>query len=335
MPDNSRPPLPPKQLRLHNQAASIRQSLTKLKSIQDDEDDLNGDKTLDWGTKACTLIARICGKDSSQFTTLNRLLVNFNKVKTNLNLEGFPIFYLGKNEYHRNATKALSEVHDSLIIKLRELGIPKNYFRTKDELDKWSKAGGKVLPPWPKEDIIPTPMPTPVPAPKNKVFVSHAHSDKDIVQELVAILELIGLRHNQIFCTAVPGYGIPLGDNLFERLKAELNDNAAVIFVLSDNFYNRPICLAEMGAAWVLSSSHAPVIVPPFKYNQIEGVIKNTIAITINNADDLNLLAEWVAKEFGITIASGSRWEHNRARILGQINGLIKDRITAKESEAK
>lgn len=168
---------------------------------------------------------------------------------------------------------------------------------------------------------------------RRKVFISHSSLDTDIVDELLDILKLIGLRQDQIFCSSIPGYGIPLGDHLFERLKSELSDDIAVIFVLSENFYNSPICLAEMGAAWVLSRDHAPLVVPPFSFSKVQGVLKNTIGITINNKHDINGLSEWIEREFGITNTSGRDWERSRDKILKRITGYIDADTAAKEAK--
>ena len=54
-----------------------------------------------------------------------------------------------------------------------------------------------------------------------RVFISHAAPDARFVEELIEILEMIGSR-TQIFCTSFSGYGIDLGDNFLEAIKAEL-----------------------------------------------------------------------------------------------------------------
>ena len=43
-----------------------------------------------------------------------------------------------------------------------------------------------------------------------KIFISHASKDKNYVSSIVKLLEFIGLRQEKLFCTSVPGYGIPL-----------------------------------------------------------------------------------------------------------------------------
>ena len=44
-----------------------------------------------------------------------------------------------------------------------------------------------------------------------KVFISHSSKDKEIVEELIEVLETINIESNQIFCTSFEGYGIEIG----------------------------------------------------------------------------------------------------------------------------
>ena len=106
-----------------------------------------------------------------------------------------------------------------------------------------------------------------------KIFISHSSKDKNIVEELIDLLESIGVKPSQIFCSSFEGYGIPLGSNFLETIKQEISKNVLVLFVLSENFYSSPSCLCEMGATWVLSRENIPMVVPPFTFEKIEGVI--------------------------------------------------------------
>lgn len=111
----------------------------------------------------------------------------------------------------------------------------------------------------------------------NKVFISHAGLDVAVVTELILLLRALGLQNEQIFCTSVPGYKIRLGTrNFLDAIKDEIRSGAVVIFLLSKNFYDSPVCLAEMGAAWVLDSDMIPLVLPPFEFRDVKGVIPFT-----------------------------------------------------------
>lgn len=107
-----------------------------------------------------------------------------------------------------------------------------------------------------------------------KIFISHASTDKDYVEKIVDLLIDIGIRENQIFCSSVPGFGIPLGKDIYEYLREEFIDNDLhVIFALSNNYYASVACMNEMGAAWVLQNDYDVILLPGFNYSEIKGAI--------------------------------------------------------------
>jgi hypothetical protein len=154
----------------------------------------------------------------------------------------------------------------------------------------------------------------------SKVFISHASGDSTIVEEVIEILESIGLDSNQIFCTSFEGYGIDLGDNFLDAIKEELSSECLVIFLLSKKFYESQVCLCEMGATWVLAKEHIPVLIPPLDFSDIKGVIPLTQGFKINEPLKLNIFKEKIEKIFSIkSPLTMSTWERKRDRILTRI----------------
>ncbi len=161
-----------------------------------------------------------------------------------------------------------------------------------------------------------------------KVFISHSSKDIQYVEELIECLETIGLSSRNIFCTSFEGYGIDLGDNFLETIKEKLSDDTLVLFVLTKNFYASPICLCEMGAAWVQSKEHIPILVPPFDFKNIQGVIPLTQGFKINEPLKLNLFKEKVEKLFELSPKSSvSTWERKRDQIITRLNKKIAEVI--------
>lgn len=162
--------------------------------------------------------------------------------------------------------------------------------------------------------------------PLSKIFISHASKDSEIVEEIIEVLESIGLESTQIFCTSFEGYGIDLGENFLDEIKNELSSNSMVILILSANFFQSPICLCEMGATWVLAKQHIPIVIPPLDYKDIKGVIPLTQGFKINEPLKLNLFKEKIEKVFSIKdTLSTSTWERKRDRIIKRIDQSIKN----------
>lgn len=150
------------------------------------------------------------------------------------------------------------------------------------------------------------------------VFISHAEADKKFANEIVTLLEFIGIKGKEnLLCTSVDGYRIPLGRDIIEYLRDTFNEiNLFVVILHTHNYYTRPVCMNEMGAAWALKTKYFSVLAPDFSFNEMTGVVKNKdVAIKIG-ADDcearINQLKNELVEFFGLPNPDEDRWPHYR-----------------------
>ncbi len=108
-----------------------------------------------------------------------------------------------------------------------------------------------------------------------EVFISHAEKDKKVARKLVDLLEFIGIKGKEkLFCSSAPGYEIPLDKNIFDYLREQFEKHELyVIFLLSQNYYDRVITLNEMGAAWVTKTKYSSILIKGLDYQEMKGVI--------------------------------------------------------------
>lgn len=162
-------------------------------------------------------------------------------------------------------------------------------------------------------------------APFEKIFISHATLDKDYVELVIQLLNDMGVPkdNEKIFCSSFEGYGIPLGEKIFDYLKNQFNQNILVIFMLSKNYYNSVPCLNEMGATWITSRAYHSILLPHFDFKNITGAIDPTkICFRINDSEKLNSFKDMILSSFNLTQINGSIWERDRKRFLDQIEKL-------------
>lgn len=166
---------------------------------------------------------------------------------------------------------------------------------------------------------------------QNKIFISHSSRDMAFVQPLVELFEHIGLTSENMFCSSIPGYNVPLDKNIFDYLKEQFdNYNLRVVFVLSENYYNSPASLNEMGAAWVLRHKYTSILIPQFDFVDIKGVIdKMQISIKLDSEKTelkarLNELRDTIVKEFEIktSLASQNIWERHRDEFINKVSSM-------------
>ena len=105
-----------------------------------------------------------------------------------------------------------------------------------------------------------------------KVFISHSGEDVAFVNELVKLLEFLGVDTPQkLLCSSIKGYQIPTSEEFAEYILKQFYDyNLFVIIVHSHNYYSSPYSLNEMGAAWVLKTDFFSFLIKGFEYNDME-----------------------------------------------------------------
>lgn len=121
-----------------------------------------------------------------------------------------------------------------------------------------------------------------------KIFISHAHKDKLLVDAFVNLLTKAGIPEEQIVSSSTPGMQLHTGNSLYAELRKELShEKLFVIFMLSENFYASPVCLNEMGAAWIRDVKCGIILLPGFAFGLVKGVIceKDLIGIALNAYD--------------------------------------------------
>lgn len=158
-----------------------------------------------------------------------------------------------------------------------------------------------------------------------KVFVSHAHADKDLVEEFRDdILGTgCGLNAADVFVSSIPASGVPSGEDLLSFVRERVEATDLVIAIVTPTYQTRPVCLAEMGAAWGVSGKLFPALAPGVDRKSLEGVL-GTVAIRY--LDEVELLDEVHRRvaETGHTMPSAPEWTRAKSKWLNKVGPLAK-----------
>ena len=162
---------------------------------------------------------------------------------------------------------------------------------------------------------------------KPKIFISHNTVDKPFVEKIVQLIESIGVKRQDIFCSSIPGYGVPNSQDIFEFLREQFEKyELFIVFVHSTNYYNSPISLNEMGAAWVLRSKYISFLLPNFDFSSMTGIINaRTAGIKLDAdiyeaKDRLNQFKNELIEIFGLSLNEGITWERTRDKFIQEVN---------------
>ena len=133
---------------------------------------------------------------------------------------------------------------------------------------------------------------------KNKIFISHASADSELIDAFVRFLkDGFNMSHNDFFCTSISGT-LKLGYDFIPQIKDNLINCSKVIFLISESYLNSFFCIAELGAAWATEQNICPLIIPPVKFSDLDRTpLLGIQALSIVNIDDIAVLRDSFIRE--------------------------------------
>ena len=163
-------------------------------------------------------------------------------------------------------------------------------------------------------------------AKKSMLFISHSSEDEAIASSLVTMLRTLGFNKKNLFCSSVPGYDIPEGEDIYDALVTKFMEyDIYVILLLSKNYYDSVACLNEMGATWVLKAKYSTIVCPGFTVPEIKGAVNpRKMAVVLNDSKrvngKLNQLKDHLIEFFHLPeVEDDTIWKNDRNEFFNSI----------------
>ncbi|HEY3295159.1 MAG TPA: toll/interleukin-1 receptor domain-containing protein [bacterium] len=157
-----------------------------------------------------------------------------------------------------------------------------------------------------------------------EIFISHSSKDKPLAQSLVKLLQLgLGVGRERIFCSSLAGMDIPAGKDFKEHIKLKLGVAKTVIVMASENYFDSPFCLCELGATWALSNDLFPLLIPPLSYDDAKVVLRELQIEQINASNGLNKLKDRLVNQLRLNTPDTTGWEDSRNDFLGGLASVL------------
>ena len=123
-----------------------------------------------------------------------------------------------------------------------------------------------------------------------RLFVSHAHKDKDIAIALVDAVEAAMVPKAGILCTSHTKreYQEPENEDVSEHLRVHLTDSPCVLGVLTPNSVKSPWCLFELGGAWALASRTFPLLAGGLSKESLPAALKGYDAAQLTKPEEIS-----------------------------------------------
>lgn len=146
-----------------------------------------------------------------------------------------------------------------------------------------------------------------------RIFVSHASADKVFVDEFVAQVLRLGceLKPSEIFYSSGADTGVPLGKDLLTYVRTEVDEADLVIAVVSPTYQTRPVCVAELGAAWSVAGKLVPLLTPGLSRSTLEGVLPPLLTKHIDDRAALDELHDLIGEVVGHTSTTPTWGEYS------------------------
>lgn len=141
-----------------------------------------------------------------------------------------------------------------------------------------------------------------------RLFISHAAADKPLANLFQRFFILSGVPRERIFYSSARDTGIPAGRGSREFLKETLRGKPFVIELITKTFLQRPMCLMELGAAWVLDVPTFPIVVPPLQRSEVISQIGDVHLPHLGETEELDdlfdELHDRVQRDLGVPLSS-------------------------------
>jgi hypothetical protein len=159
---------------------------------------------------------------------------------------------------------------------------------------------------------------------KPNVFISHAHTDRDVVEALSERITAFFGSHVDVTATSLEGV-IPPGADWFGEIRKRLASAKVVLFLITPASVSRPWLWFEMGASWQSYAEGALSLLPvccDFQMSELPAPLNRIQAVSLTETDGVRGLFRILHER----LESGSLAVLRPAEIARQLRSVLDER---------
>lgn len=165
---------------------------------------------------------------------------------------------------------------------------------------------------------------------KNKIFISHRSTDKEVADMLLDFLSGTGIPRENIFCSSLPGNDI--NQKIPDEIKVALRDSAVNFAILSDDYYQSAYCLNEAGILWYEETPVIPIALPEINETNMYGFLGNEHKLRRLNCDtDISFIYDNVREAISASQAKAEIVTYENNKLRNRYSDLLEKRETLKQ----
>ena len=147
------------------------------------------------------------------------------------------------------------------------------------------------------------------------IFISHSSEDVALAEGLVELLRAaLGLAADQIRCSSVDGYRLPVGVNTESELRDEVNAARAVVGLITPSSLASLFVIFELGARWGSRLFLAPLLagVEPRGLGAPLGLLN---ALSAGNEAQIHQFLKDVSRQLGLPLGDTASYLRHVKRV--------------------
>src|ERR1700688_1595779 len=160
------------------------------------------------------------------------------------------------------------------------------------------------------------------------IFISHSSKDADLALALIDLLKAgLGLMSDQIRCSSVDGYRLPVGVNTEGKLREEVNAAKVVVGLITPSSLASYYVMFELGARWGANLFLAPLLAG-VKASELSGPLGLLNALSANNEAQLHQLLEDISKHLGLRLQPAASYVRHVSAVKGFVDAIANPATT-------
>lgn len=155
-----------------------------------------------------------------------------------------------------------------------------------------------------------------------KIFVSHSSQDAALAQQVVDLLHAaLGVLAKDIRCSSVDGYRLPGGANIDATLRAEVENAAVVVALLTKASLQSTYVLFELGARWGNGKPLIALCAPGLAPAAVPSPLSALHTLSSDRRADLHQFVADVGGHLEVPVQAPAAYERHLSQISGDPAG--------------
>lgn len=155
------------------------------------------------------------------------------------------------------------------------------------------------------------------------IFISHSSKDAELALALIDLLKAgLGLVADQIRCSSVDGYRLPVGVNTEGKLREEVNAARVVVGLITPSSLDSYYVMFELGARWGANLFLAPLLAG-VKAGDLGGPLGLLNALSANSEAQLHQLLDDISKQLNLQLQPAASYLRHVSSVKALVDAIV------------